>query len=447
MSRKMAMNELLEAAAATVNGEGSMFPAPWPHRLGVVELTRGVRIPVEIGSDDSLTEIPKADVVSKVMRWMRLHQNPEWYLQMRHASEVVDQWIAIATPIQLAQIRHVRWATETGYAWRKLPWDASEGETPTWDSLLARLSNMDAFCAFVGSLMFDEARQHQYLWCYGVGGDGKGAINRWLANVFGRAYRSKHPPAPQDRFWTYGLIGSRVVVLPDCNSRGFTSSGVFKALSGGDPVDVEAKGQMSFTVTLGCKFIFFSNSKPQISSEKADIRRIIYCEFTGQPEIAHDFEDRLWDEGGRFLTKCVNAYVSMCGGHGIIPSDQYEVAQFVSENEEQFEDIFDRYFCQTHTDHHSHAALATRSTSAIDDVTLRPDVLQAILRDELKDRQRQVEFREWLCKRFGVQKRSIERRENGVFCENIKRYVGITLRENLRVASAARLTIVSREID
>jgi phage/plasmid-associated DNA primase len=293
------------------------------------------------------------------------------------------------------------------------------------------MSNRDAFKAFLGSLLFENAKQHQYLWCHGLGSDGKGAINRFLKQVFGRSYRSKQPPAPGDKFWTHGLLGSRLVVFPDCNAQTFTSSGLFKSLSGGDPVDVEAKGLMSFTAVLDCKFIFLSNEKPVISSERADMRRIIYCEFEpeGAPE-ERGFEDRLWDEGGVFLTDCVKTYARLCPDHAKIPCDTTEITDWVSVVEERFELLFQARFKLPHEDYRKTSGLVDLTTSQFELVTIKPEVMQSILMELVPDKKEQREFRSWMTRVHGVQKRTIRRPDPKKPGQVVfpKVYVGVNLR-------------------
>ena len=149
----------------------------------------------------------------------------------------------------------------------------------------------------------------QYVWLHGKGNEGKGSLNRFLQRVFGPAYCSKQPNESGDKFWTHELLGKRLVVFPDCNDQKFVTSGLFKSMTGGDPVAVEAKGEMSYTTRLNAKYLVLSNEKPQISSEKADKRRIIYCEIAPREDLIDlNFEARLWDEGGAFLGKCWSLY-------------------------------------------------------------------------------------------------------------------------------------------
>ncbi len=443
MSKKKSGPKFAEFAsqvAAALNFESHPFPIPWPYRYRTVELARGARVIVEETEDQTLTEVPIEEVVSRVVAWLRLQLNPDNLLTVKRANEAVQMWVAIATPIPTVQIKYVRWLSEPGLTWRRLPWDPQDGETPTWDKLFGKLTNMGAFRQWLGSLFFEEGQQHQYVWVHGMGNDGKGAINRFLKRVFGKCYRSKQPPALGDKFWTYGLIGARLVVFPDCNSQGFTASGLFKTLSGGDPVDVEAKGKMSFTTELHAKFLFFSNEKPNISCEDADMRRIVYCEFmekTKKEDVVPGFEVRLWEEGGRFLSRCVSEYLAACPEHQAIESDHEHIRDWVSVGEERWQIFFDSMYEQPkHEGYRTTKLLPGLTDEQLDLVTVRPDDLFAVLREAFPDRRDQAFFRDWMYKKYGVQKRGI-RRADGINY----RYVGVARKPTGKTADHQRRAV------
>lgn len=431
---KVGYVQLAEDIATSLNQEASPFPVPWPHRFRVIEPEEGVRLLVRESEDLEIREVLTEHVCNKVISWMRLHNNPDWIVGTKQAKEAVEIWRAIADPLPLDQVRWVRWQSDPGYTWRRLPWDIASGPTPTWDGLLGKLTNAAAFRQWLGSLFFEEGQQHQYVWVHGMGNDGKGAMNRFFKRVFGKCYRSKQPPHPGDKFWTYGLIGARIVVFPDCNSQGFTAGGLFKTLSGGDPVDVEAKGRMSFTTELQAKYLFFSNERPNISCEDADMRRIIYCEFTEKTkksDIVPGFEKRLWEEGGFFLSRCVEEYLAACPHHESIKSDQEHISEWVSVVEERWQLFFDSLFYQPIEEYRTTKLFAGLTDEQVDLVTVRPDDLFAVLKEQFPDRRDQGAFRDWMYKKYGVQKRNVRR--GGGF---IHRYIGVARKPTGKAADA-----------
>lgn len=423
-----------ENMARAINLEGSVYPVKWPYVYRTVEFERGAPVAFEEVGEQELVLSTGDDLPNRLVAWARLQNMDDELLLLKDARQIADLWRAIATPIPLKDISNVRWAGEQGYTWRRLPWALKPGPSPTWETLLAKMTNAQAFRHWLGSLFFDEAQQHQYVWVYGQGNDGKGSINRFLAKVFGRAYRSKQPPAPSDKFWTYGLLGARLVVFPDCNAQGFTSSGLFKSLSGGDPIDVEAKGRMSFTARLNAKFLFLSNENPNISSEKADMRRIIYCEFLAGGGDEPGFEDRLWAEGGAFLSTCVQEYLVAHPRHTRIESDSEAIANLVSQNEESYEQLFAERFKLPNELYRTHAGLASLTPEQLELVTIRPETMLAILRDAFKDRRDQQQFRMWMMRKYGVRKVGVRL----IGTDSVtKRYVGACLvRTGLKLTSS-----------
>jgi len=308
----------------------------------------GVRVPLKIIEEpDVVSVVPLSAITHSILtRCEREDMKPSAELQLtqEEAVSASKYWLGFITP--KPEPKCFSWPGETGLTFQRLPWPAAEGPTPTWDALLGRMSNKEAFTAFIGSLFVEESYAQQYCWVFGAGGEGKGCINRFLEKVFGRAYCSKQPPERGDKFWSFGLINKRIVVFPDCNNTGFTAGGVFKSLTGGDPISVEAKGEMSYVAKLRAKYLFFSNEQPSLSSERADMRRIIYCEMTPREtdEVDPTFEERLWAEGGVFIGNCLAFYRKKCPNHCAIPTDHDAINDRVEELEAEHEATLATYF-------------------------------------------------------------------------------------------------------
>lgn len=241
----------------------------------------------------------------------------------------------------------IAWKGENCLAFRKLPFELGLGDTPIFDEMMARTSNSEALMCFIGSLFFPESDLQQYVWLQGEGGEGKGALCRFLAKALGCLYSSQTTPSSGDgsKFWTYGIRGARLVVFPDCNNSKWVTSGLFKSLTGGDPIRVEKKGGDIWTESLNTKFIFLSNNRPGVSSQKSDTRRLIYCEmkpFSGKQDAR--YEARLWKEAGYFISKCTALYLGKYPNHGILDVCSQGVEQLISENEEIYEEYFNEHF-------------------------------------------------------------------------------------------------------
>lgn len=242
--------------------------------------------------------------------------------------------------------------------------------------------------AWFGSLFVDESNRHQYVWLHGGGDDGKGSIARFFNKVLAHLYSSQVPPTLNDRFWTYGIKDARLVMFEDCNNTSFVTSGLFKMLTGGDYVRVEVKGGAVLSLLIKAKYMFLSNEKPDISSERADEKRIIYCTISPFKGVADDkIETALWDEGGAFLYKCLAMYAKMAPEHGRIKTDTTLIGQVVETNEERFSSFLEAHF---------HVGPTHRCV---------PYLFQDIIGKEFKTKKERQDFISYL-ERKGIKKKS-----------------------------------------
>jgi hypothetical protein len=409
---KKNFQELCEEVVGAINMESHPFPTPWPHKYHVLEPSPGARLILEESDGQVLTSVPPARLAGHVAQWLRLMNVPEWCINDKQAMTIANTWRLAGDTLEPHMLKTLRWASDPGYCWDRMPWDLSAygQDCPTWDGLLSRMTNSQAFIEYIGSLFYDESCLQNYLWCHGQGNDGKGAINRFLAKVFAKSYRSKQPPDRSTKIgnWLHGLIGSRLVAFPDCNNASFVSSGVFKAMTGGDPVDLEAKYRDSFTGKLNCKFIFFSNETPNLSSERADMRRIIYCEFTKPGEYDPSFEDKLWEEGGAFISSCCQQYINTYPKHGPIKSETDAIEDIVSENEEHFQVFFDQHFelCTPEHDTSEKLSKLELSKDALSRFAVLPSALQTVGMPAF-GKHGLSDFRAWMLRKFGIKKRGV----------------------------------------
>lgn len=362
-------------------------------RFAVFKTRDGDRVALYINDDDECRKASEAEVVSAILNYCQttLCHIPEYLFTEREARECAKFWLYSTSPIP--EPAPFKWRSEPGVTFRRIPLELSNGVAPTWDILLSRMTNVDAFIDWIGSLFVPESDRQQYLWIYGEGNDGKGSINRVLSKIFGSAYFACQPPKP-DRtdFWGYyALVGTRLVVFPDCNASGFVKGGYFKSLTGDDPVSVEIKGGAAFTHRPTAKFMFHSNVMPHITSQKSDTRRLIYCSFdTDGMRVdcsADEFEDRLWAEAGIFIHDCIAWYRKRYPKHGPIKNDatgEAEIAKLASANEEDFELACDSIF------------------EIGDGFELPRIVMQDKLRVHFVDKVRRSDFISWLRRTHGV---------------------------------------------
>ena len=269
-------------------------------------------------------------------------------VETKHAKNAADYWRLSTPPIPEPAM--VRARSEEGLCYHRLDFDPDVNQsTPLFDEFLGRCSDPDAVMCFIGSLFYPEADRQQYLWFWGAGQNGKGALQRFLARIMGPSYISTTPPGKTgDKFWTSMLLGKRLVVFADCADPDFPVTGLFKSLTGGDMVRIEKKREHAFSTYLNCKFLFSSNERPSLTGQKADIRRAIYVEvepITGDPMPQKVYDAKLWAEAAGVVGKCREAYLSACGSDGAaIPIDDEKLQALIEANSDQWSTIWEMYF-------------------------------------------------------------------------------------------------------
>jgi hypothetical protein len=263
----------------------------------------------------------------------------------------IKYWLATTEPIPTPKI--VGQLSDPDLVFHRLPFDidGAIGETPTFDEFFSRCTNAAAIRAWIGSLFFEESDRQQYVWIYGEGGDGKGALTHTLERVFGPSSCSPGiPDKGSSRFWTYQLLGKRLITIPECQHYSFTNCAIFKQLTGGDNVSFEQKGQDTFTARPTCKFLFTSNTRPNIDSARANERRIIYGEVASPTDKIEELlptsviEGRMWGEIAPFLESCKGLFLKCSPNKGIIPTNNDVFCELSESNEEHEELLFTKYF-------------------------------------------------------------------------------------------------------
>lgn len=264
----------------------------------------------------------------------------------RSAESCRRLWLSLTNPLDAAPLTLAEQSTP-GLAFHRLNFDAvvSRGSLsgivvpecpPSLDEFLKRCTQRDAVAAFIGSLFYPQADRQQYLYLHGEGLDGKGAFLRFLYLLFGHAVESLQPKAPGDRFWNMKIFGKRLVLFSDCEDYKFFSSPEFKGLTGNDPIYFEPKGESGFSALPNCKLIAASNFKPNISSQRAELRRLIFSSvepiLTGGVEA--NYELVLLKDAEAIVGYCKAIYERDVGpAHGPI---KHEEATEVAQESEEF---------------------------------------------------------------------------------------------------------------
>ncbi len=318
------------------------------------------------------------------------------HLKRNDLAEIASLLQATVTPIKESDISPVLQKSTKGLCWHRLEWDLADGETPLFDELCSRTSNTESFQCWIGSLFFPKADRQTYLWLYGGGRNGKGSLCRVLAKIFGPGYSSEQvPTAAEQRFWSMGLLGKRLVAFPDCNHTAFTKSGLIKSVTGGDKIRVEFKGGGVTSEELTCMLLILSNNRPQISNQESDMRRAIFCEIGPiTTDFGQNYEAELWGEAPFFVHKCIKLYKEKYPTFSAIRPDREANHLLASQADAYFEDMFQKHF-------------------RLDpDSSIPAEELRRICRDEKMDEFKSRYFCMWMENTHGVKYKLLRSKDN-----------------------------------
>ena len=205
------------------------------------------------------------------------------------------------------------WRDDPALCFKRLPFEFQDKEHydhPWFDKLLDNIiSDKDIFMDFIGSIFINESSNQNYLWAYGLGGDGKGSFFSIIEHLLGNTCTSLNIPTPNDQHWGEFLLGKRVGIFSDVNNLTWTTSGLFKMLTGDDSIPINPKFEKHFSIKPRMKFIFASNFRPSISSLQADKRRLVFCEF--KPVVREEYDnmsEKLIVEAQEIVNHCVQGY-------------------------------------------------------------------------------------------------------------------------------------------
>lgn len=347
---KIPLKEIYRNYAEAMHGRNPFWPS-FPKKFHILGGAVGGYILLEENNAREVIPVGEDRVIRAIMDYSydQLRAQPDMLLTYGQAKECLGSFVGyghdLATEPSL-----VAGKDEPELTYRRLPFDLvpsldAKDHCPVFMEAVSRMTEGDAFCAFVGSLFDNDADLSQYLWIYGQGGEGKSSVAAVIAEIFGNAAWHSQPPSQNDRFWAYNLIGKRLVIFPDCNDYRFVTTGPFKSLTGGDKQSLEPKGKAHVQMRLKTKFLFLSNREPDISSAPSDIRRAIICDmspFAG----SHDplYQEKLNAEIEPIVNYCLAKYQEIAGKRRLIPTATDRVKELAEENEEAMASFLERVF-------------------------------------------------------------------------------------------------------
>ena len=180
-----------------------------------------------------------------------------------------------------------------------------QGHTPEWLALTKFPVNFkkDAKCPKILKFISEVARSDDIpllqewagynLWIFGYpaqkamllvgdGGNGKSTLIGIIEAMVGRENRSAVSlhELEENRFARHDLYGKAANLYPDLPDKDLKSTGIFKMLTGGDPIRAEDKNVKAFTYHNVAKLTFSCNAVPRVPEDSvAYFRRWLIVEF------------------------------------------------------------------------------------------------------------------------------------------------------------------------
>lgn len=325
--------------------------------LALFEPSKGVQHFVELQEDGVCEIVPMSYVTKVIALFVKkvARSIPEYRWEAKEIKGCAALW-AMHTP-SIEPPAPVRFKSDPGLCLHRLPFDIAPGASPVFDEMMKRMNNAEAVMAWTASLFIEDSYMQQYLWNYGIGNDSKSSLAEWLRWLMGmdKAVTIQYEiPRLSNKHWAMPLLNKRLVIYPDFDDYKSMSSGLVRALTSGAPVLADPKGKEAFTAQLTCKHLFVSNQRPNLSSLKADKRRIILTRHATTEAFNPKYLDALKAESGAFLAKCFDVYYRLCPNHGPIPisdESQEDLDNWVSTIEQEYEVFFEKNFRCSSTRH------------------------------------------------------------------------------------------------
>jgi hypothetical protein len=350
-----------------------------------------------------ITFVTPEDVAAQVVRYtqrrFRETGSLAWVYNKRGAMSVAETHLATLEAVPAP--RFVGQLSTQGDCVHRLPFNVErspkDGDWAKTREFIKNLAgeNYEALLKWFGSLFDEKHHTQQYVWIHGEGDDGKGTLINLLASLFGPVFAVGTPPHDGANHWSSSLLHKRLVVFPDCNQMQFVTSGLFKSLTGNDPLQVDCKFGKIFTHRFNIQTIIMSNNKPMVTSAHHDLRRIIYCEAKtiNKADIIADYDKVLLPEAKYFLGAAIDAYENTGGGR-IKVADSDELNSLVSENESHFEGLVAAWF-----------DIDTEKKTYKDPAWARPWQVSEALKQHFNGKftaYLQQDFKKWLARRYGI---------------------------------------------
>jgi phage/plasmid-associated DNA primase len=227
---------------------------------------------------------------------------------------------------------------------------------PKLKETIDRMSEGDAFAAWIWGTYSQVYQGRQIFWVYGPEGEeGKSYLGKFLGKeLFGEnaGYRviNNLKTKSRNQFTTAAYIGAKLIVYPDCNDRRVLWTELFKSLAGGgrDSEVVEEKYGSSNTVTLDARGIIISNQLPELKRENWLLSRLALCRIDPMKDKKNPNIDKIYlEELPGFLAYAKDCYERLCPDNEAIklkPETKKWIEEIIDQQDPWLKDVFVRYF-------------------------------------------------------------------------------------------------------
>ncbi len=196
-------------------------------------------------------------------------------------------------------------------------------DCPAWESVLSRLTDSEAFAAWVYSVLEPSHKGRQLLYLYGpYGEEGKSIVAKALSRIVGRGASCTMSPRDFSSRSTFGLAqieGKRLILVNDCSNQALLEMETVKCLTGGDSIRVEQKGKDARTIHGQYRMMTTSNYVPR-AKYQFELSRLLLIRISKMEMHFPNLEDCLVEEASRFLSYGKHCYSKLCSQHYSIKS-------------------------------------------------------------------------------------------------------------------------------
>ena len=337
---KESANTLLSPDFKLLDSQGVLRTFP------VLDATEKIVAPALIGDAHSIM------VRSLCRRYERLTGEP-----LRHtlANQLISLWTdhidgLTEMPKPMASVGENVW---TFHRPRHQP--NGSMKIPYWHRILVRMSDPEAFAAWVWGVYKGDFKGRLILWLHGPNGeDGKSTISKIIGTeLFGAAYQglSSAVMSGDKRFVLSFFESCALVVYPDASNRKVLLTELFKSIAsaGDDPVMIEPKNKQAYSAFLKARLWINSNFSPEIPDEGFATSRLLYIKIAPMVNEAPDptVKEKLIAELPGFLAYAQAAYEKRCtDDYKIVVNDtvKKQMVELTGVFFEEFESAFDKYF-------------------------------------------------------------------------------------------------------